>query len=61
MQGYITKYKIKLIEHRLKFSDKRINEIAEEFGFTDISHLSKFFKKQKGNNLSSFRESVRLK
>lgn len=61
MQGYITKYKIKLIEHRLKFSDKRINEIAEEFGFTDISHINKFFKKQKGLNLSAFRESVRLK
>lgn len=60
MQAYITQYKIKLIEHRLRFSDKRINEIADEFGFTDISHLNKFFKKQKGNTLKIYRESVRV-
>lgn len=60
MQSYITKYKINLIEHRLRFSDKRINEIADEFGFTDVSHLNKFFKKQKGNNLSAYREFIRM-
>jgi AraC-like DNA-binding protein len=59
MQVYIAKYKIKLIEHRLKFSDKRINEIADEFGFTDVSHLNKYFKKHKGNNLTAYRELVR--
>jgi AraC-like DNA-binding protein len=59
MQIYIAKYKIKLIEHRLKFSDKRINEIADEFGFTDVSHLNKYFKKHKGNNLTAYRELVR--
>ncbi|WP_255373630.1 AraC family transcriptional regulator [Chitinophaga sp. CF118] len=44
----------------MKFSDKRINEISGEFGFTDISHLNKFFKKQKGNSLKAYRESVRI-
>lgn len=48
LQGYISKYKVNLIEHRIKFSDKRMNEIADEFGFTDVSHLNKFFRKQKG-------------
>jgi YesN/AraC family two-component response regulator len=48
LQGYIAKYKVNLIEHRIKFSNKRMNEIADEFGFTDVSHLNKFFKKQKG-------------
>lgn len=33
MQQYISNYKTKLIEHRLQFSEKRINEIAYEFGF----------------------------
>ena len=60
MQSYITKYKTKLVEHRLKFSDKRISEIADEFGFTDVSHLNKFFKKQIGNNLTAYRETVRI-
>ena len=35
----------------------RISEIAEELGFTDESHLSKFFKKYKGCSPSSFRKS----
>lgn len=48
LQGYISKYKVNLIEHRIKYSDKRMNEIADEFGFTDVSHLNKFFRKQKG-------------
>ena len=60
MQQYISNYKTKLIEHRLQFSDKRINEIAYEFGFTDESHFNKFFKKQKGNSPSEFRKTIRL-
>ncbi len=51
MQNYIAKYKINLIEHRLKFSEMRMNEIALEFGFTDVSHLNKYFKNQKGISL----------
>jgi AraC-like DNA-binding protein len=59
MQQYITNYKTKLIEHRLKFSDKRINEIADEFGFTDESHLNKYFRKQKGKSPKAYRNLVR--
>jgi AraC-like DNA-binding protein len=55
MQNYISKYKVKLIEHRLRFSNKRIQEIANEFNFTDVSHLNKFFKKQTGNTLKIHR------
>lgn len=56
MQEYIAKYKIKLIENRLKYSDMRINEIAYEFGFTDGSHLNKFFKKHSEISLSDYRK-----
>jgi AraC-type DNA-binding domain-containing proteins len=56
LQHFITQYKMRLIEHRLKFSDMRVNEIALEFGFTDESHLNKYFKKQKGVPLTSFRK-----
>lgn len=58
LQGYISKYKVNLIEHRIKYSDKRINEIANEFGFTDVSHLNKFFKKQKGYSLRDVKRGV---
>ena len=59
MQQYITNYKTKLIEHRLRFSDKRINEIANEFGFTDESHLNKYFSKQYGSSPKNYRNNVR--
>ncbi|TDS13222.1 AraC family transcriptional regulator [Sphingobacterium paludis] len=56
MQSYIIKYKTTLITHRLKHSDKRINEIAAEFGFTDESHLNKFFKQQHGVSPKIYRK-----
>ena len=56
IQHFISNYKLRLIEHRLKFSDMRINEIAEEFGFSDESHLNKFFKKHRKINLTKFRQ-----
>ena len=57
VQHFISHYKLRLIEHRLKFSDKRINEIAVEFGFSDESHLNKFFKKHRKLSLTAFRKS----
>ncbi|PYF75151.1 helix-turn-helix domain-containing protein [Pedobacter nutrimenti] len=56
MQQYIANYKTRLIEHRLQFSDKRMNEIANEFGFTDESHLNKYFRKQRGHSPKAYRK-----
>lgn len=58
IQQFITGYRMRLIEWRLKFSDLRINELADEFGFADGSHLNKFFKKQKGVSLTTYRQSL---
>jgi len=55
IQQYISSYRIRLIEHRLRFSDKRVHEIADEFGFADESHINKFFKRHKGTSLREFR------
>ena len=55
-QSYITNYRTSLIEHRLKHSDKRVNEIVLEFGFTDESHLDKFFKQQRGISPKNYRK-----
>lgn len=55
MQQYIVNYRTKLIETRLQHSDMRINEIADELGFTDESHLNKFFRKQRGISPTRFR------
>lgn len=55
LNEYTVQYKMKLIENRLQYSDMRISEIADEFGFTDKSHLNRFFKKAKGISPSVFR------
>lgn len=59
LQQYILRYKLKLVETRLRYSDRSISEVAYEFGFTDESHLSKLFKKYNGLTPRSFRQSVR--
>lgn len=59
LSSFISQYKLRLIEHKLKFSDMRINEIVSEFKFSDESHLNKFFKKHRGVSLTQYRkESV---
>ncbi|ASK30440.1 AraC family transcriptional regulator [Chryseobacterium sp. T16E-39] len=57
LQNYILNYKFKQVENRLLHSDMRISEIADEFGFTDKSHLSKAFKKHTGVNPTEFRKN----
>lgn len=55
LQQYILNYKLKLIENRLLHGSMRISEIANEFGFTDQSHLNRIFKKYRGINPSEFK------
>lgn len=52
---------MQLIEKRLLHSDMRIGEIAFELGFSDETHLSKFFKKSKTMNPSLFRKKGKMK
>lgn len=59
LQQYILHYKLRLIENRLLRSSMRISEIADEFGFTDKSHLNRIFKKYKGKNPTDFRKMPR--
>lgn len=60
MQQYVTSYRMKMIEHRLLHSDMRMGEIVTEFGFTDESHLNKFFRKNKGISPTVFRKQSRV-
>lgn len=58
LQQYIAAYKLKLVETRLRYTDMRINEIAEELGFTDESHLNKMFKKYMDQSPTEFRRGL---
>lgn len=61
LQDYISKYRIKLVENRLLYSDLRIGEIANELGFNDESHLNKIFKKHRGTTPSAFRKFPKIR
>jgi AraC-like DNA-binding protein len=54
-RDYVNSYRIKLIEKRLLTPSITLKQIAGEFGFTDESHLSHYFKALKGTSPSLFR------
>lgn len=55
IKQYIITYKLTQIEGLLLYSRESLSEIADKFGFTDESHLSKQFKKYKGISPRAFR------
>lgn len=58
LQNYINTYRMQLIEARLLHTTSRLNEIANDFGLTDVSHLNKLFKKYKGLSPTDFRKAA---
>ncbi|WAC14758.1 helix-turn-helix domain-containing protein [Dyadobacter pollutisoli] len=56
LKQYIIRHKIKLIEARLLYSQLTLTEIADEFGYTDESHLCKQFRKYTGSSPTTFRK-----
>lgn len=56
---YITQYKMNIISQRLVYSEYSLAQIAQEFGFTDESHLSRQFKKHLAITPAEFRKQNR--
>ena len=56
LREYIIRAKLKLVEIRLLNSDYTLTEIADELSFTDVSHLSKTFKKYTGMSIREFKK-----
>jgi len=56
LREYIIKAKLKLVEIRLLNSNYTLTEIANELNFTDVSHLSKTFKKYTGMSIRDFKK-----
>ena len=57
LREYIIKAKLKLVEIRLLNSNFTLTEIADDLGFTDVSHLSKTFKKYTGKSIREFKNN----
>jgi AraC family L-rhamnose operon regulatory protein RhaS len=58
IQQYIIRYKLKLVEARLGLSTMTISQIADEFGFTDVCHLNKLFKRYYHHTPSTYRRGL---
>ena len=54
-KNIIDEHLMNRIEVKLMTTDKTVQEIAYEFGFSSQAHFSKFFKKMKGVAPSVFR------
>lgn len=55
-RDYVNTYKTQLIEKRILSGAVTMKEIAGEFGFTDESHLSNFFKSRKNISPGAYRK-----
>ncbi|MEL6592916.1 MAG: AraC family transcriptional regulator [Bacteroidota bacterium] len=56
LREYIIKARLKLAEIRLLNSNDTLTQIAAELGFTDVSHLSKTFKRYTGLSIREFKK-----
>ncbi|MDB5021928.1 MAG: transcriptional regulator, AraC family [Pedobacter sp.] len=53
---YVNNYKAKLIKLRIQSNQFTLRQISDEFGFTDESHLSRFFKKHYNISPGAYRK-----
>ena len=58
LQKYIRHYRLQMIEAALIHTNRRISEIALDFGFTDTSHLNKMFHQEYGVSPTTFRKRL---
>lgn len=54
----INRYRLNLVERRLRYSDLSISEIADELGYTDESHLNKAFKSVYQTTAKEYRKAA---
>lgn len=55
-QDYVIKSRLKIAASRARYTDTPFQEIAQEIGFTDSSHLNKMMKKYFGNGMREIRK-----
>lgn len=56
LKNYIQEYRYHLLKQRLQHKHIMVKQLVSEFGFTDVSHLHKFVKRQSGKTLSQIRQ-----
>ncbi len=56
IQEEIRGTRVRLIEQMLIETDKSVSEIMNNFDFSDVEHIARYFKKEKGVGLRDFRK-----
>ena len=57
---YITSYRVSLADVMLKDSDKSIDQIAGECGFSDLSYFYRCYKRLKGRSPNQSRQNSNI-
>ena len=56
IQQFIIRHKLKLVALRLRHTSLTISQIADEFGFSDVCHLNKHFKRHYNHTPTIYRQ-----
>ncbi|UHG94410.1 AraC family transcriptional regulator [Spirosoma oryzicola] len=56
IQQFIIRHKLKLVAIKLRQTPLTISQIADEFGFTDVCHLNKLFKRYYKHTPTTYRQ-----
>ncbi|MPR37267.1 helix-turn-helix domain-containing protein [Salmonirosea aquatica] len=57
IRQFIMRHKLKLVAIKLRNSSLTVSQIADEFGFTDVCHLNKHFKRHYKHTPTLYRQS----
>lgn len=58
IQQFIVRFKLKQVAARLQHTSLTISQIADEFGFADVCHLNKLFKRHYNHTPTAYRQSI---
>ncbi|MFB9295940.1 AraC family transcriptional regulator [Persicitalea jodogahamensis] len=58
IQQFIIKYRLKMVARKLRHSTLTVSQIADEFGFSDVCHLNKHFKRHYNHTPTVHRQII---
>lgn len=59
LRTYINNLKLARVKEKMENSNSTLNQISQEFGFTDSSHFNRFFKNNEGISPFTYRKSLK--
>lgn len=58
IQQFIIRHKLKLVARRLRCTSLTVSQVADEFGFSDVCHLNKLFKRHYNHTPTTYRQGL---